>query len=397
MAFIASTCTSASTSATSYAPIGYPSQVGSFGATEATVARFMPTTTTISNLYILLGTAPGVGKSYAFTVMKNGSTTGVTVTISGASVTATDAVNTVSFTAGDTISLQAVPTGTPTASGRIWWNVQSSSAGQPIFGSANNTATTLTYDGIMGRGDSTTESRIQAVMPCAGTFSNLYAELGTAPGGVTTKVFTLRVNGAGSLLTTTITGAATSNSNTLTSVSVAAGDLVGIEVSVTGVPAASAGRHSLVFTPTNAGDSVLLSGNNDDPSNAATEYNLPTTCESSWTATEANAQIILGDYTLKNFYARTNVASGAAKNYAFTVDNNTVATALTVTCTNTTVIQSIAVDVPIVQGDKLSLKSVPTGTPTVSRINTGILVQGTTPPPPSGAITFITYMPPFLR
>lgn len=385
----------ASTSATNYAPIGYPSQVTSFGATEATVARPIPVTTNLTNLYVGLLTAPGVGKSFAFTVMKNGSTTGLTVTISGTNTTATDTINTAAFTAADTISLQAVPTSTPTASGKVWWNVQSDAVGQPIFGSSNNSTSTLQYTGVMGRGDATVETRQQVIMPCAGTISNLYVVLSVAPAGVTAKIITLRVNGVASTLTTTVTGAATSNSDTIHSVSVAAGDLVSMEANVTGAPAASATRTSILFTPTNANDSVILGANNDDPSNSATQYNLPTTCESSWTGTETDAQMIIGAYTIKNFYARTNAASGAATNFAFTVDNNTVATALTVTCSNTAAIQSIVTDVPIVQGDKLSLKSVPTNTPTVSRINTGILIRPTSSPPPA-TITYMTYRPPFL-
>jgi len=151
-----------------------------------------------------------------------------------------------------------------------------------------------------------------------------------------------------------------------------------MEVAVASSPASSSSFFSVLFTPTTAGDSVLLFGCNDDPSASATQYNFPDASLASWTATETNFQIILGGWTLKKFYARTDVASGAAKDYTFTIRlNATTSTALAVTCANTTVAQSTTADVAVISTDKISIMSVPTGTPTVSRQNMGILVNAT--------------------
>src|ERR1700754_776835 len=59
----------------------------------------------ITNFTMTLTNQPGSGKSYAFTLMKNGSTTAVTVTIANTATSATYSGAAVSWAQGDTISL----------------------------------------------------------------------------------------------------------------------------------------------------------------------------------------------------------------------------------------------------------------------------------------------------
>ena len=78
----------------------------------------------VRNLYVQVSVAPGVGKSWVFTVMKNGSPTSVTVTIAGTDKTGTDLTNEVAFSNDDYMSLRAEPSGTPAAANARWGAVQ---------------------------------------------------------------------------------------------------------------------------------------------------------------------------------------------------------------------------------------------------------------------------------
>lgn len=63
----------------------------------------------------------------------------------------------------------------------------------------------------------------------AGTARNLYCDLGTAPGGADTVIVTARINGADSAVTCTITGAATTCSDTSNTAAVSAGHRLGLK------------------------------------------------------------------------------------------------------------------------------------------------------------------------
>ena len=77
-----------------------------------------------STLYVEVSVAPGAGKSWVFTVMKNGCPTTVKVTISGTATTGSNLVDRVAFADDDYISMRAVPSGTPAAANARWGLVQ---------------------------------------------------------------------------------------------------------------------------------------------------------------------------------------------------------------------------------------------------------------------------------
>lgn len=77
-------------------------------------------TMTLKNLYVNGATAPGAGKSYAYTIYKNGSSTALTCTIADTATTCNVTAD-VSIANDDSFSFQAVPTGTPTVPGTIRW------------------------------------------------------------------------------------------------------------------------------------------------------------------------------------------------------------------------------------------------------------------------------------
>lgn len=79
-------------------------------------------------------------------------------------------------------------------------------------------------------GGSATELNIYGVAPATGTFRNLYLNLNTAPGGVQTDTFTLRVNGADTAITFVVTGAAVSGSDLTHAVPVTKGQTWSIKI-----------------------------------------------------------------------------------------------------------------------------------------------------------------------
>jgi len=103
---------SLSTTATVYNAIGPSNQAG-WTATYANFLTICPTAGTWSDLFIDLSAAPGSGKSFAFTVLKNGVATALTTTVSDTATTASDTSNSFTCIKGDEITIRCVPSGTP--------------------------------------------------------------------------------------------------------------------------------------------------------------------------------------------------------------------------------------------------------------------------------------------
>jgi hypothetical protein len=91
--------------------------------TESNIEQIVPVGGTLSNLYVRLDGTPGgasTGKSYTFTVRKNGADTTVTCTILETATTCSDTTNSVTFNAGDRISIKTVASGGPTGREMRW-------------------------------------------------------------------------------------------------------------------------------------------------------------------------------------------------------------------------------------------------------------------------------------
>jgi hypothetical protein len=90
-----------------------PLQTGAASEAETTVRDIVPVAGVVSNLAVNITTATGnSGKSWTFTVRKNGAATGVTCQISGSATFCTSSAA-VAFSAGDLIALEALPAGNP--------------------------------------------------------------------------------------------------------------------------------------------------------------------------------------------------------------------------------------------------------------------------------------------
>lgn len=107
--------------------------------------------------------------------------------------------------------------------------------------SAGSMATSGTTYVPVGGGatGSSTESTVQTMIPGVTQISEFTAVVGTAPGSGNSWAFTWRDNATSETLTCTISGTATSCSDTTDSFTTAANDLVDIQVTPSGTPAST--------------------------------------------------------------------------------------------------------------------------------------------------------------
>jgi hypothetical protein len=91
--------------------------------TEADVDFLIPLDGLLSSFYVVLSKAPGLagsGKSYVFTVRKNGADTDLACTVAETATVCADAVHAVEYGAGDVLSILVELTGAPTPSIMHW-------------------------------------------------------------------------------------------------------------------------------------------------------------------------------------------------------------------------------------------------------------------------------------
>ncbi len=189
-----------------------------WGATrDATHENISPLGGTITALYIKLITAPASGKSWAFTIYKNGSIeASSTVTIANTATTGSVTGLSIAVAAGDTLSLEAVPTGTPTGSGGLCWGTAFTSTvdgESPLCGSVRNSGFSAGSNQFfvpMGNHNfASTEARYQDVAPVAFVLRDVRLEATAAPGSGKTFDLVSRVAGATGVITLSIANAAT--------------------------------------------------------------------------------------------------------------------------------------------------------------------------------------------
>lgn len=140
--------------------------------------------------------------------------------------------------------------------------------------SGNLAASTSNFSQLQGSNNawSSTETRTQQVLPCAGTYSNLRVTV-TDPSGAATRQFILRKTAANTTLTCTVTGGATQAQDLVNSVAVVAGDLVNMrQTTSAGVASSPNTTWNMKFTATNNNESPLMWGNATGPAAGATNY-----------------------------------------------------------------------------------------------------------------------------
>ena len=225
--------------------------------------------------------------------------------------------------------------------------------------------------------DLATEANVRTLVGVAGALSAMRFTLTTAPGAGESRTPTVRVNAASSILACTISGTATTCTDS-DSVSVSAGDELTLQITrgSAGTVNSDNGWLTLTFTPTTANE-VQVGGGTADGVISATVTNYVPLLGVGFTDTDEEATVtrVLTPGTFQNFYADL---SGSPDNgvgtqsYTFTVRKNKADTTITCAVSETaTTCNDTANSFSVVAGDVISVSSVPANTPTVRVIAFG--------------------------
>ena len=390
---LGSTTANPSASATRYYWPAANNITTAWNASEGTCEQTISDYGVLKNLSITVASAPGASKSYAFTIMKNGSATSLTTTISGTNVTNSDTSDLIYVLPGDVISLRSVPSGTPGATGNIKWSFgwQSTiSTGQSIIIAGSSgalSASAARYNGIQSSSAwNATATSTRQVMPTAGVIKNLFIALSAAPGtagGGQSYQFDVYKNGlvASPSLSCTISETATTGSDTTHSITYAAGDTIEIAATPTNTPGAIAAHWGVSFIPTVSGESLLLAGTSAVVTATAASYlGLGGISTSAPSATETDNTQIMPSFMVKKLQVLIDGSpGGTGKSYTFTVRKNSADTspAITTTLSNTTTTGSDTSDTSVFSaGDTIDVSitpSTPTN-PTARRVFVGLVL-----------------------
>lgn len=324
---------------------------------------------TLSDLVVRLPAALTGAQTWAFTVYKNGSATGLTVTVDSGGLVKPDHVHTVSVAKGDTVSLQSVPSGTPTAQTVIQASMvfAGTVAGEGALFAACALGTTANFfaPGCASASNST-EALRSGVMPTAGDISELYVDLSAATGAGTTRTFTLRKNGADTGLTVTVNNGDTlPKAATPTTVSWVAGDVISIGQTVSGTPATASAQIGVNWKPTVDGEGLAFGVWNGAPSTSAAAYANLRGASSAAETTETNAYNIAPvAVTIDLFRADISTAAGASKHRVFTVRKNGANAGAGVDINGGSAVSGTdGTDISLAEGDLVDVVTTPSGTP----------------------------------
>jgi hypothetical protein len=380
--FLYSCSTNPSTSVTNYTgACGF----GSWSTTEADVSQPIPHALTADNFYVNCAVAPGTGKSFVYTVQKNGTDTGITVTISGSAVTAAaDTAHTAAFAQGDTISVKAVPSGTPSNPAGLRWNLRQSASGTfAVLGGNSTTAITTTQFNVAQGATplpSATEANCFTPSAIAGTASNLFVKchVDPTPGNWT---MVLRKESADTTLTCSITaGQTTASSDTSHTASFVGTDRWGVRCVAASTPAASRIQWGYTVTPTTDGDSCWGGSNAANQfTGAATQMMRVLSQQGSLSTADSAAYSTSPAGTAKALYGYVQTTPGGGKSWTFGMFKNGSSSTLTLSATANGVFSATGLTEAVAQEDFINIDVIPVSTPAASRLATGITFSQSAP------------------
>jgi hypothetical protein len=223
-----------------------------------------------------------------------------------------------------------------------------------------------------------TEAEMRSVCPIAGTLSKWYIVASASPGGGTKAWrFTLLKNGIPTALQVTITGAATSGSDLVNSVTIAPGDILVMKCenlnSATYLDRYTA--QGWVLTPDWDGQSMIMSMINTLRS-ASTKnaYQLQIAYRTALGYAAATRIQKSNAQTFRDLYVDLTNAPGAGKSWKFSLGVNGVESALTCTISGANKTGSDTThEVTVADGDDVSFIAAPTGTPSLGQASWGLV------------------------
>ncbi len=346
------------------------------GAGAAIDDQTMSMAGTLSTLRVKLDASPGTGKSYVFTVVKNDSSTSMACTISDLNTTCTYTASTLSVATNDTLQLLCTPSGTPN-SATATWSVAFDSTTTRYTGLTSKLQSNFTTNyGFAGGNAFSILSDVECPVPTAGSIRDLYVNLNTAPGGTETRSYWLTKNGASQSLTCTVSGAATTCTDTTHTTTVAAGDRVAITTSASAAPAVTVGSLGVVFVPDVEGEWILKTS--PVPSTTSTTYGEVNDENEGATVSESLVNQMVQATTIKAMYVKLASTPGGS-GYVITLRKNGVDTALTCTVGGAGTTCNVSATVTAADNDYLTYSLAPSGSPTSApAVGIGLLLYNPT-------------------
>lgn len=386
--FSGSTITSSTTAANFSAVQGQESTAYTF--VENTVQEVDPAGGTWSNLYVNSSAAPGAGKSYQFIFRTNGTNSPITCTISGATATTcVDVSDSMITIPGDLVSMEILPSGTPTAA-TFSFSMQRTPAipnQYILMGNGATFATATEYVPLSGVGSFTSAANNMAIIPQACTFENLYISMVAAPGAAKTYTFAYDTNQAAtpSAVKCTVSGATATTCNDVVDSSITIpGAIVNIQQAETGTPISTSTAWGIVCVPTVPGQFPFIGKNSNSFTNTNL-FNMIHAGQSSSNGVEGARKGVLstptGGLTLGNIYCRHGSAPGAGTSYAWNIRKNAATPSGSPSCiiSGTATTGSDTTDtMSIANGDLVDVNLVPTATPGATGVNS-VAFTGTVP------------------
>ena len=326
---------------------------------------------TISDLWVRWPNGTTTG-SWVVTLQINGADQSLSVTIDsslGSPYKISD-TRSVAVTAGQQVGWKIVPTSTPdlpSAPVQISCLFTGTTAGESVLFAAHTGSNTGGfYVQLAASNDSLgTEVQRQIIAPTDGVISKMYIQLTSAPGGAATRTYTLRVNGADSALTETMTGATAANTPTTNAVSVSKGDLIDISVAVSGGPTSASAGIGLNWLPTTDGESLAVGSFVSATSSGANRVgNLNGQTLGGITADSDVYNIAPFAFTAKKLRAETTTAPGGATYRDYFLRNAGASTAVTCRVSGAaTKSTDDASEAAVAAGDLINVMTTPNGTP----------------------------------
>lgn len=312
-------------------------------ATEENRTAIISTPGILTNFKVGVNTAPANGNSWTFTIRKGSAggamgDTALSVTISNTSVLSALDTDEVAVVAGDRVSIIAVGISVPTAAGAVYWTCQftPTTDGETILlsNTGGSILTDILYSPLIAsRTPDATEFDGQTLFPTPGTLKNFYVERAVAPGGATSEIFTVRKNGVATSMGVTISGTATTGSDTdpAHNVDIAAGDKVTIYLTIVGAPADSLKKYGITFLPDTLGEYIASATTDDTTSSLNVEYQHLNCGDTTLGTTENEYHGLAQATTAKAIYVNLETAPGNGNSWIFTLREGLADTALTVT------------------------------------------------------------------
>lgn len=283
---------------------------------DAYIRQLISTPGKLKNFRVKLNGSPGSGKSYTFTIRKNGEDTSLVVVIADSDTEGSDTTHEVTVSAADELYIKCSPSNTPTTR-QAHWGVQfagDNSKESNIIGGIKDglSQSVVEYNLVMGGCTwSSLEDECKQIVPTSGKLKNLYVKLTTAPGTGKSRTFTLRKNGEDTALTVTISDSATEGNDTVHEITMAAGDIVSLKSSPSSSPDVTFAFWGMTFLADTDGESILLGGSKSDPGYNVS-YNVLTGASVSWGSEGSAVQLAPCELILKKLYVWRSDTTGTS-------------------------------------------------------------------------------------